>query len=64
MKKITLKQMELIKGSKSWLAAACGFGVVTLEASFAFPALFALTAPLTVSVCTAAAIDAAIKSGY
>lgn len=64
MKTLSLKEMELIEGGKSWLAAACGFGVVTLEASFALPVLFALTAPLTVSACTAAAIDAAIKSGY
>ena len=56
--------MEMVEGGKSWLGAACGIGIVTLEASFAFPILFAFTAPLTVSVCTAAAIDAAIKSGH
>ena len=64
MKTMRLNQMEMIYGGKSWLGAACGIGIVTLEASFAFPILFAFTAPLSVSVCTAADIDAAIKSGH
>lgn len=59
MKKIDLEKMKDIEGG-DWLAFACGAGVSTLEASFAFPVLFAFTAPLTVGVCTAAAIKAAM----
>ncbi len=60
---MTVNQLELVHAGQSWLAAACGLGIYSLEGSFAFPVLFAITAPLTVSACTAAAIDAAIKSG-
>lgn len=64
MKKIDIDKLDSISGSKSWLAAACGVGIISLEASFAFPVLFAFTAPLTAGACTAAALDAAIKAGY
>jgi hypothetical protein len=65
MKKMTLNQMEMVEGGKkSYLAATCAFGVYFLEASFAFPVLFAFTAPLTVSACTAAAIQAAIDNQH
>lgn len=56
------KMLEYNAGEKNWLAFACGVGVATLEASFAFPVLFAFTAPLTAGACTAAALDAAIKN--
>jgi hypothetical protein len=63
MKQLSLNHMENINGGDSnWLGFACGVGIVSLEASFAFPLLFAFTAPLTVSACAAAAIDAAIKN--
>lgn len=65
MKKLSLNQMEIIQGGeKNWLAFACGVGVVTLEASFAFPLLFAFTAPLTVGACTASALQTAINHGH
>ena len=60
MKKLTFEQMTVIEGGKDWLAAACGLGVVTLEASFTIPLLFAFTAPLTVGACAASALKAAM----
>ena len=59
MKKMELKQMEIINGG-TWLAWGCGLGVSTLEASFAFPVLFAFTCPITVGICAAAAVQAAM----
>ena len=41
-----LNQMEMIYGGKSWLGAACGIGIVTLEASFAFPILLSQRLPM------------------
>jgi hypothetical protein len=63
MKKITLNQMEKIEGA-GWLAAACGAGLVGIQASFAVPVLFAFVAPLTVSACLASGLQAAIDAGY
>jgi hypothetical protein len=63
MKTITLNQMEMVEGGKSnsngWVHLACGAFLVSLEASFAFPVLFAFTAPLTASTCLASALLAA-----
>ena len=63
MRKLSLIQMENFEGG-GWLAAACGVGLMSLQASFAFPLLFAITTPLTVSACVASGIQAAIKAGY
>lgn len=56
--------MEQIRGGASWLSYACGVGVASLQLSFAIPALFAITAPLTAGACVAATLDTAIKAGY
>lgn len=65
MKQIGLETMATYQAGEShWLAFGCAYGVITLKASFAFPVLFAFTAPLTVAACTVAALDAANKKSH
>jgi hypothetical protein len=64
MKRLNLMEMEQIHGGKSWLSYACGVGVASIQLTFAIPALFAFTAPLTAGACLAATLDTAIKAGY
>lgn len=60
MKKLHPAHLANVQAGRNWAAYACGIGITTLELSFAFPLLFAFTAPLTVGACAAAAIKAAL----
>ena len=63
MKPMTLNQMELVEGG-GWLAAACGAGLLGIQASFAVPVFFAVFVPATLGVCLASGLQAAIDARY
>ena len=46
MKTLSLNEMEMVEGG-GWLAAACGAGLLGIQASFAVPVFFAVFVPAT-----------------